>query len=404
MKNKKAEKLFHNKNFLFLWMAQIFCQLADRVFTYILMITAYEYFHSNLGTSLPMLTFAIPAILFSALFGVFVDRWKKKPILFISNLLRAFLVLLIPLLSLHPQVALIFLLAVLVFTVAQIFAPAETTAIPGIVQHDQLVFANALFMGAWMGASVLGFGVAVLVIQFFKITVLYQAAAILYCLAAISIMGMKLHEPERYVERHPVNSIIHELHEGLRFILKNHIVYIAFFMLFMALSGLAAISVLTVGYASKILKIAGRNFGLLVTFAGVGMALGIIWVEKIEKLLKKKFFLIEGGFVICGTSLMGIALTKDVYWACFAIFVLGFGNAFISAPIQAFLQGFIPENMRGRVFGVQNMVVSLAFTFPAVVAGYLADLFSIPAVFFCLGAVILLIGLTARLVPDFKKI
>ncbi|MFC1517175.1 MFS transporter [Candidatus Margulisiibacteriota bacterium] len=404
MTSIKAKKLFHNIDFIFLWVAQIFCQLADRVFTYILMIIAYEYFHSNLGTSIPMLTFALPAVLFSALFGVFVDRWKKKPILFISNLLRALLVLVIPIIGLHPQVIWIFLIAILVFTIAQIFAPAETTAIPGIVPKDQLVLANALFMGAWMGASVLGFGVAVLVIQFFEITVLYQVAALLYILAALAILGMHLHEPSRHIKRHPVYSITHELHEGIKFIFKNHIVYIAFFMLFIAISGLAAISVLTVGFASKILNITGRNFGLLVSFAGFGMILGILWVEKIERLLKKKFFLIEGGFVICGISLIGIALARDVYWACFAIFVLGFGNAFISAPIQAFLQSFIPENMRGRVFGVQNMVVSLAFTFPAVLAGYLADLFSIPAVFMGLGIVILSIGLTARLIPDFKNI
>ena len=404
MPNLQAKQLLHNKDFLFLWIAQMFCQLADRVFTYILMIIAYEYFHSNLGTSMPMLTFAIPAILFSAFFGVFVDRWKKKPILFLANLLRALLLMLIPILNLHPQVSSVLLVAFLVFTVAQIFAPAESTAIPGIVRQDQLVLANALFMGVWMGASVFGFGLGVLVIQFFRLSDLYWAAALLYIFAALSILKMHIHEPTRHVERHPFNSIINELTDGIKFIWQHHIVYVAFFMLFMAIAGLAAISVLAVAYAQEILKISGRNFGLLVTFAGVGMVLGILWVEKIEKLIKKKYFLIESGFVVCGASLIGIALAKDVFWASFAIFILGFGNSFIAAPIQAFLQGFIPANMRGRVFGVQNMVVSLAFTFPAVVAGYLADIFTVPTVFLGLGILILGIGLTARLVPDFKKI
>ena len=60
--------------------------------------------------------------------------------------------------------------------------------------------------------------------------------------------------------------------------------------------------------------------------------------------------------------------------------------------------------MRGRVFGIQNMVVSSAFTIPAVVAGYLADIFSIPVIFFAMGILLSIVGLTARFVPDFKKI
>jgi MFS family permease len=407
MQQYMVDNLFRNRSFIFLWAAQLMCQLADRVFTYVLMVVAFEHFHrshlANLGTSLPMLLYAIPAVLFSAFFGVFVDRWKKKPILFLSNVIRALLVLLIPFIHLHEEVLLIFIIASGVFTVAQIFAPAESSALSGIVSKKNLVSANALFMSTWMGASVFGFGLAVLVIQFLSINRLYETSAVLYILAALSVLFVHIHEPVRHREEHPVYSIVHELKAGLHFIWRNHVVYVVFFMLFAGIAGLAAVSVLAVGYA-ELLNISGRNFGLLVVFAGLGMAFGTTWLVKIEPLLKKKFFLIESGFVICGISLVGIALARSVHWACFSIFVLGFGNAFIAAPIQAFLQDFVPEQMRGRVFGVQNMIVSLAFTFPPVVAGYLADLFSIPKIFFLMGLFVTVIGLSARLIPDFKKI
>jgi MFS family permease len=44
-----------------------------------------------------MVAFTIPAVLFGSLAGVFVDRWSKKAVLVISNLLRGMLVLTIPL-------------------------------------------------------------------------------------------------------------------------------------------------------------------------------------------------------------------------------------------------------------------------------------------------------------------
>lgn len=404
---EKVSNILHNRSFVFLWISQLFCQLADRVFTYVLMVAAFEYFHkshmANLGTSLPMLTYALPAILFSALFGVFVDRWKKKPILFLSNVLRALLVLVIPLFHMHADVQVIFLIAIGVFTVAQIFAPAESSSLSGVVPKQNLVTANALFMGTWMGASVLGFGVAVIIIQFFSVDRLYESAAIMYMIAGLAILGVHMHEPVRHIERHPLYSIFSELRAGWQFIWEHHIVYVAFYMLFIAISTLAALSVLAVGYA-EILHIAGRNFGLLVVFAGLGMGVGIMWLAKIERYLKRKYFLIEGGFVICGLSLIAAALAPNIYWASCAIFVLGFGNSFISSSIQAFLQDFVPEDVRGRVFGIQNMVMSVAFTFPAVLAGYLADLFSIQAIFIGLGVLIMIVGLTARLIPDFTKI
>ena len=95
-----------------------------------------------------MIAFTIPAVLFGAMAGVFVDRWRKKPVLVISNLLRGGLVIALPLIIwgtldwgtlVGLPVAFWLLLGVtfLISTLTQFFAPAEQAIIPLIVEKKE---------------------------------------------------------------------------------------------------------------------------------------------------------------------------------------------------------------------------------------------------------------------------
>ena len=82
-----------NKQFLILWTGQIFSQLADKVYLVMMIAIVANQFQLpnqpiSKWVSPIMIAFTIPAVLFGSLAGVYVDRWKKKPVLVISNLLR----------------------------------------------------------------------------------------------------------------------------------------------------------------------------------------------------------------------------------------------------------------------------------------------------------------------------
>ena len=117
-----------------------------------------------------MMAFTIPAILFGSVAGVFVDRWSKKVVLVASNIWRGILVLLIPPLlwlthdwqpvGVLPVGFLIILgVTFLVSTLTQFFAPAEQSAIPLIVQEQDLLSANSLYTTTMMASVIVGFAV-----------------------------------------------------------------------------------------------------------------------------------------------------------------------------------------------------------------------------------------------------
>jgi hypothetical protein len=94
--------VFQNRNFLILWAGQLFSQLADKVYL-VLMIAIIAARFETPGQTISgwvaavMIAFTIPAVLFGAMAGVFVDRWPKRPVLVWSNLLRGGLVIALPL-------------------------------------------------------------------------------------------------------------------------------------------------------------------------------------------------------------------------------------------------------------------------------------------------------------------
>lgn len=94
--------LLQNQRFLNLWSGQVVSQIADKVFFVLLIALLVNYRPipalANSMRAAIMIAFTLPAILFGSAAGIFVDRWSKKQVLVVCNLLRGLLVLAIPLL------------------------------------------------------------------------------------------------------------------------------------------------------------------------------------------------------------------------------------------------------------------------------------------------------------------
>src|SRR4051812_1334521 len=83
-----------NRFFLYLWLAQILSQLAQNTISFVLIPQVGQLTKgSGSATAGVIVAFTVPAVLFSAVAGVFVDRASKKRVLVITNVARAVVVL-----------------------------------------------------------------------------------------------------------------------------------------------------------------------------------------------------------------------------------------------------------------------------------------------------------------------
>jgi predicted MFS family arabinose efflux permease len=373
-----------NRDFLFLWLGQIFSQLPDKVF--IILIVALMAMHfKDAGASIQsefFLAHSVPAILFGSVAGVFVDRWSKKNVLVFSNILRGILVLLLPLFP--DSFAYILLLTFLISTLTQFFAPAETSTIPLIIPRKNLLIANSLFTATMSASIVLGFALGAPALALVGGAEYgHWLVGGSYLLSGLILSLVKTgEESSGDLEQ---TSPWADLKEGLDYVRGNKIVQAALIQLLVLYSLLAALYILSIRLTKK-LGLPEEQFGFLLAATAVGIAIGTWGLGRYGQRFTRSRLVATGSLVIA-LSLGCIAFVSNI-WGVLALCVLmGGAMALVIAPMQTTIQEETPEELRGKVFGLQNNVLNIATSLPMALVGFAIDGFGLQPVILGLSAV-----------------
>jgi MFS family permease len=76
--------------------------------------------------------------------------------------------------------------------------------------------------------------------------------------------------------------------------------------------------------------------------------------------------------------------------------VLGVGSALLAIPAQTTIQEETPEELRGKVFGLQNNLINVALSLPLVLAGAVVSRYGLLPVLWGLAAIALVAALLER--------
>ena len=406
-----------NRQFLILWSGQIFSQLADKVYLVLMIaIVANQFQLPNQSISRwvspIMIAFTIPAVLFGSLAGVYVDRWQKKPVLVVSNLLRGILVLTLPILLLVFQgqnistaipfgFGLMLGITFFVSTFTQFFASAEQAVIPLIVKERNLLAANSLYTTTMMALLIMGFAIGEPLLNLAD-KLAFQAGLpsgigkeILvggaYAIAAIILLALRTGEELDQSNREQPH-VLADIQDGINYLGQNHRVRNALIQLVILFSIFAALAVLAVSMADQIPQIEAQQFGILLAAAGIGMGTSAaILGSKGQNINRARLSLV--GSIGVAASLIGLSFaTQNLWLALTMTALLGAFAALVGVPMQTTIQSKTPVEMRGKVFGLQNNAVNIALSLPLMLAAEAETRFGLPAVILGLAAIAALGG------------
>lgn len=427
-----AGTVFRNRNFVFLWSAQTVSQLASNMVLAALMATVYDSTRSNTAVAFLILTFLVPAVLFSTLGGVLVERSNARTILLATNIIRAAgtlgFVLVAPETA-SANVPLLFLINFAIATATAFFAPAELTSIPRIVERRHLMAANSIFILTVNATFALGFGVlGPLVLNVLGPVAVYIIVGVMFGIAALAIIPLPAVKPDRTAPAlgaagRAVRELGSQLAEGVGFIRRHRIIAWSLTYLAIASSLIGVLGAIGPGYAEEILRLTPQDFFFIMGPAGLGAVVGILFLNSYGKGLPKRL-VIDIGLIAMGVTLVALALVRPITVAfgpavqpiedvipsiapitsliamvvVIAVFA-GLEYAFVAIPSQTALQEELPSEVRGRIFGILNTLLSLASFAPVILAPAVADVLNIffpgagiPWVMGLLGAFTLLAG------------
>ena len=180
-------RLLRHGNFAKLWFAQILSQVGQNLLNFALIILVYDLAQhtrfANSSVALLVIAFGLPALLIAPIAGGLVDRWDRKTVMVVSNVLRAMLVPLY-LLAGH-RLWLILILSFVVSSILQFFVPAEAATIPNTVPKRLLLAANSLFIFSLYAAFIVGYSASGPAVQFLGSRGPYLIVTVMMALAAI---------------------------------------------------------------------------------------------------------------------------------------------------------------------------------------------------------------------------
>ncbi len=138
---------------------------GDRLNQIALAVIVLAYTGSAVAVGFVFLAAALPNLLLGPISGTLVDRWDQKQVLVVSDLLRAAVVLLIPI-AVTQNVVLVYPLIFAVTSISIFFRPARESIMPRIVRPDDLLTANSANWMAETLADIVGYSLAGLFVAF----------------------------------------------------------------------------------------------------------------------------------------------------------------------------------------------------------------------------------------------
>lgn len=398
-------RLALNPSFSALWAGQLISLFGDRVHQIALAFLVLGVTNSALALAGVFVAAMMPNLFFGPLAGALVDRWDEREVLIVSDLLRAAVVLTMPIAALY-QIWLVYPLVFLMTTISIFFRPARISVLPRIVDKDDLIVANSAM---WVGesfADIGGYALAGLFVAFLgaSLPLAFWFDAVSYVASAILVASIVVRPkpaPADGEVPQPQN-MVRELREGWQF-LRHETVLLANTL--QGVAGQAMIGVLLALmpiFARDAIDAGEMAPATVLAFLESGIGLGNLIGGFLVGLVGSRIPL--GRMVILGYAMTGglvalLGLTGELGLALGLIFGVGAGNLVFVIPSQTLFQQRTPPALIGRVIGFRFSLVFGAMTVAAAIAGVLGELVGPGPVIALFGAITVAAGLAGLLVP-----
>ena len=222
----KTKNVFTNRNFTLVFLGALVSNIAALFYSfavsfYILKITENNALIQGLYLATGGVTFCI-VTLFG---GVISDRFNKAKIMYICDYLKGGIIigftflLMYVVKSVEWQVALLFIVTILLNAIAGLFTPASSALLPQIVKEQQFQQAQSYFSILNSFQSIIGVILAGVLYALIPINVLFLIVGGCYILSAISEMFIKYNsEYEKRDEKLTIKAVFSDIKVGFKYL------------------------------------------------------------------------------------------------------------------------------------------------------------------------------------------
>jgi len=372
------ELVTHNRNFRNLWLGQIVSLFGD----WFNLIASASLVGALTGSGLAVgglfVVRMLAPFLISPFAGVAADRYNRKTILIMTDVVRAVVVLGFLFVRTPEALWIFYSLTFIQLGMHGVFFPTRNAILPDIVAPEELGAANAITGTTWSVMLAMGAAAGGLVAGGWGIYPAFVIDSATFLLSMFFLARID-YEPPRHVGRDKsFRRAFADYAEGLRYLGTHRaVLLVAMQKAALTLTVIGAYEVIQVAIATDEFVIGdggGIGLGIMYAVIGVGSGIGPILARSFTGDRDRPLRLaIAIAYLLMMT---GLAITSSLY--SFGVVLLG---SFIRAlgggtlwvfTTQLLLQN-VPEHVRGRVFATEYAMLTLTMAISAGLTGWWLD-------------------------------
>lgn len=380
-----------NRSFLYLWCGQAISQIGNRVYV---MALAW-YFVSILGDTSAVLTLFIISSLPSLLLGVFigpvVEKYNKKHLVIISDLVSGILTALLAFMVYagHAASWRIYAICFLLNTVNLFFSPSVNSILPSLMSKEQYRRGTSIMKMVTFLSQIMGAAVGGVLVGFLGVFWSIFINAVSFLFSALMSSGIAfIHKKQERSGRYMQN-----LREGLEYmasrpLLRNSIVLAVLINLFIP-SFIVFVPIII----KTEMNMNAVHYGIVDAAIPMGALVASLVLSfrkdkgnsSIMRIVVQCIFGLSAAYMLS-------AITQNYLSVLLAGLLFGFFTNNINVHVLTFLMGTVENRFVGRVFSLFESLSYASISLSYVLATILVSSLNIYVVMFINGACLLLIA------------
>ncbi len=337
---------------------------------------------------------AIPKLLISPFAGAIADKWNRKNIMVITDLINGFLTLVLYgyLVNFEFNLAYLIIIRVFIDTVSTIFHTSTQALLPELCSKDQLTKVNSVNGSLQAFANLMGPILGGILYAYFGIGIVVILNALSFIITGIMEMLIKYDNSNKINSEKSITikSVKEDMLSAYNY-LKLDRAFLSIFIYIALITFMTqGIGIVVMPYLMRtLLKMSPQNYGFIQIMPVIGMIIGSIFLQKKNNKESKKLsyisFFMNGliasvfGILVYPTLLFLFKesfLLKNITFGL-VFLMLGVVNAIIMVGYNVMYQERVSKEYFGRVTALELMITQGLTPMGLLISSFLVERFSV---------------------------
>lgn len=374
----------NNRDFAKLWAAQLVSLLGDWFSTIVIAALIVTYTdgtgHQGIAVSGFLIARMLPPLIMRPLAGVLADRFDRKRLLIVSDILRSLAVCGLLFTTRGPEhLPLIYLFVIIQFLVSSVFEPARNAIMPSVLYRHELVIGNTLSSITWSAMLAVGAICGGLVAELFGTQIALLIDALTFLLSAVIVTTLVIPEsprseigaPTRKAQDKSKRTFV----DGIRYLRRHPQTIAALFV--KAGQSITSSDTLLILYGTQVFVLGDQgvtSMAILWAAFGIGAIIGPLITNRFSDdsvPVLRRLIIVGFAMIVLGWLLWGLAPSLELL--VFAVVVRAMGGSVNWTYSSVMIQQVVPDEYLGRMFSLDFAGFEFVQSISIVIVGLLVD-------------------------------